>query len=104
MNKPEKMSKSRGNVVTIDEVVHGVRNVADGYVFRNHACEVVDYSALGVWRNQADGCYYTSTRTGLRPVFLCRESDIDEIPQLRFKGGVIDQHDRTHFVFRVRHC
>jgi len=40
------MSKSRGNVVLPEEVVHGVYTLAPGYEFRDLAGELVDFKFL----------------------------------------------------------
>ena len=67
--KYTKMSKSRGNVVLPEEVVHGVYELDQRYEFRDVKGEVVDWQKLGVWRHH-EGSYFTSTRTGRQPVFL----------------------------------
>jgi valyl-tRNA synthetase len=63
-----KMSKSKGNVITIDEVVQGVYQLADGFEFRDLYGVLVDWQKMCVWR--APEGYRTSTPTGKRPVFL----------------------------------
>ena len=68
MEKWPKMSKSRGNVVTIDEVVYGIYKLPHEYGFRDRTGKLVDFKKVGVWRD-TDG-YRTSTRDGNRPVFL----------------------------------
>jgi valyl-tRNA synthetase len=64
-----KMSKSRGNVVSPEEVIYGVCKLTPGYEFRDLAGKVVDFKVQGVWR-QADCGYLTSTKFGRQPVFL----------------------------------
>lgn len=67
----EKMSKSRGNVVTVDEVVHGVRFLDNSCEFRDESCNVInDYHKLEVYRNPEDGFFYTSSRLGHFRIFL----------------------------------
>lgn len=84
----EKMSKSRGNVVTIDEVVHGVAVLDPSCEFRDAFGGVIgDYRAAGVWRDRAgDGMYYTSTRSGRQPVLLHERGN--PMPALLSVGGV----------------
>lgn len=66
MAKLEKMSKSRGNVITIDEVVHGVSELDPRFVFRYFDGSVA--SRLDrVWR-AASGSFFCHQS----PVFLCR--------------------------------
>lgn len=73
-DKREKMSKSRGNVTLPEEVVYGVYEVAGGYEFRlaeNNL--VINPHEYEVWRNRpGDSCFYTSTKHGRQPVFLCQ--------------------------------
>jgi len=66
--KYEKMSKSRGNVVLPEEVVHGVFELPSGYEFRDSENQIVDWKTLGVWRSEEG--YRTATRNGRQPVFL----------------------------------
>lgn len=67
----EKMSKSRGNVVLPQEVVHGVEDIDKGYEFRLVGGELIDHQAWGVWRDKLDtGDFFTSTRYGRQPVYL----------------------------------
>jgi len=74
----EKMSKSRGNCVTVDMVVYGVMYLEVGYEFRDAENRVIkNWKQCGIWRNKSgDGFYYTGPAFGERPVFLCK---IDEI-------------------------
>jgi hypothetical protein len=72
-NAPEKMSKSRHNVVTPDEVVFAVYDLQRGYEFRTIDGIIREPLRYGIWRNKGgDGFYYTSSQTGRQPVFLCR--------------------------------
>ena len=64
-----KMSKSRGNVVLVDEVVRGVCELAPGYDFRGLDGQLVDWEFERVWFLDSVG-YFTSTQCGRRPVFL----------------------------------
>lgn len=40
--EPEKMSKSRGNCVTVDMVIYGVASVTPGHEFRDSENRVID--------------------------------------------------------------
>lgn len=97
----EKMSKSRGNVVWVDEVVFGVIDINDKYEFRNESGFVIkDYKKFGVWRDVhnmckiAKGCYFTTNRCGLQPVFLCQK-DNEIPPALQFENTIIIQHPQS---------
>ena len=77
--KRSKMSKSKGNVVEVDEVVCGVCILDDRYQFRDLQGYLIDYRAMGVWKTP-EGDYRTSTSTKRQPVFL---HEVDErIPTL----------------------
>ena len=106
--KPEwvKMSKSLGNVVTVDEVVYGVAEVDNGFEFRNVCNEPIDYKEWNVWQDVAGtGFYYTSTRSGKKPVWLCQIGDSD-VPILLIDGEEKEQHpgyeERVYFVLRKK--
>ena len=104
--KPVKMSKSLGNVVTIDEVVYGVANVADGFEFRNVRNEPIDYKEWGVWQDMAGtGFYYTSTRTKKQPAWLCQIGD-PGAAVLLIDGEEKEQHpgyeEVAYYVFRKK--
>lgn len=72
----EKMSKSRNNVITPDEIVHGVMATEPGFEFRTINGYILEPTRYGIWRNVGgDGCYYTSSRCGKTPVFLCQVGD-----------------------------
>jgi len=98
MAKREKMSKSRGNVVTVDEVVYGVYEVASGYEFRNALGEIIDYKFWGIWQDKSGtGDFYTSTRTGKQPAFLC---EVDGDPcVLLINGEERSQHSDEEMWF-----
>lgn len=70
MTKPKltKMSKSKGNVITIDEVVKGVHSLDDNFEFRDLSGQLVDWKKRTVWLSPEG--YRTSSPTGKRPVFL----------------------------------
>ncbi len=69
----EKMSKSRGNVISPEEVVCGVADLRTGYEFRGLDRRVIqDFKAVGVWCDPATGWYFTAERYGKAPVFLCQ--------------------------------
>lgn len=87
MAKSDKMSKSRGNVVTVDEVIYGVADLDPSCEFRDLSGRVIDYKSLGVWRHRSgDSMFYTSTRTGKRPVFLHQKDNPE--PALLLIDGV----------------
>lgn len=67
----EKMSKSRGNVVTVDEVVHGVQSLREGWELRDANNETVDPNKVGAWVD-LNGNYFTAVRNGKQPLWLCR--------------------------------
>ncbi len=69
VGKRSKMSKSRGNVVMIDEASCGIRSLSDEYQFRGLQGNLIDYKMMGVWRTP-EGDYRTSSYTGKQPVFL----------------------------------
>lgn len=94
------MSKSRGNVVTPDEVVYGVAGLpATGYEFRMYDGRVLgreDVQLLGVWQDRAGtGMFYTSGRTGKLPVYLCRSGE-EEAVTLLVEGMEIEQHPQGY--------
>lgn len=61
-SKPEKMSKSRGNVITIQEVVRRVSSIKEGYEFRDHHGNVIDDPLrLEIWRDY-DEQFYCGSR------------------------------------------
>lgn len=72
ISKREKMSKSRGNVILIDEVVKGVCDLASGFEFRDLNGQLVDWKIKGIWFQHDQG-YRTSTKYGREPVFLHKE-------------------------------
>lgn len=91
--KQEKMSKSRGNVVTVDEVTYGVYLLDPSYEFCNIYGMPIDYRELGVWQDKANtGYYYTSTRTGRQPVFLFEKANKEGPCRLLINGKEILQH------------
>jgi hypothetical protein len=67
--KRSKMSKSKGNVVMVDEASCGICTLADGFQFRDLEGNLIDHKAMGVWRTP-EGDYRTSTSTKRKPVFL----------------------------------
>lgn len=102
MAKPlyEKMSKSRGNVVTPDEVIYGAAGVpSQGYEFRAYDGRVLDredVQLLGVWQDRAGtGMFYTSVRTGKLPVYLCRSLEEGAVTLL-VNGREVEQHPAGH--------
>ena len=70
--KWEKMAKSKGNVITPDEVIYGVSDLASGYEFRLPqvvkkgeefflvVTSLNDYKEWGVWLDKLkDSMFYT---------------------------------------------
>lgn len=74
----EKMSKSRGNVITVDEVVNGIYEVDSRYEFRDQTNKVIDWKERGVWRDrERTGYYFMSSRYKLQPAFLhCKDNPV----------------------------
>lgn len=68
----EKMSKSKGNVVTIDEVVYGVSSVASGYEFRDENSELIDPVNRAY---RMGNSYRLHRKYGHHPVFLHYKDD-----------------------------
>ncbi len=64
VSKCEKMSKSRGNVIGVDEVVCGVCRLAPGYEFRDIGGNIIVWAH--VWFDKGAG-YRTKNK---KPVFL----------------------------------
>lgn len=69
VGKRYKMSKSRGNVVMIDEASCGIYVLSNKYQFRDLQGYLIDHKMIRVWRTP-EGDYRTSTSTGRQPVFL----------------------------------
>lgn len=67
----EKMSKSKGNTVSVDEVVYGVRSIREGFELRDEQNQVVDPREVGAWESQETFEYFTAVRMGKRPLWLC---------------------------------
>lgn len=80
-----KMSKSRGNVVSVDEIVHWVRSLADGFEFRDRQDQLIDWKHRRVWFLDKQG-YFVDKR---EPVFLHRVGD--PVPML-LSGWSTVQH------------
>jgi len=93
----EKMSKSRGNVITVDEVVCGVQDLASGHEFRDESNRVIDWRSLAVWRHPHTGMYWTATRFGKRPVFLHGEGN--PVPAMLLIDGVETLQHEWHEAF-----
>lgn len=101
----EKMSKSRGNVITIDEIVSGVTDLSPGFEFRDcFGVKIHDFRKLHVWRAKyGDGNFYAGTQfngvakemLGLErlPIFLHFENN--PIPcRLLINGREMMQHSK----------
>ena len=89
----EKMSKSRGNAISVDEVTFGVMDIDPRYEFRHVGGEVIrDFKFCGVWRDTArTGDYFTGTRQGRRSVFLHEKGN--PVPaMLRVRSEASDAH------------
>lgn len=67
-----KMSKSRGSMISLDEVTYRVREVDPGYEFRYLGLRTeIDYENMQVWQDKGgDGFFYTPVRFGRVPVYL----------------------------------
>ena len=63
------MSKSKGNVVMVDEAACGICTLDSAYQFRDLQGNLIDHKMMGVWRTP-EGDYRSSTSTGRQPVFL----------------------------------
>ncbi len=53
MTNLTKMSKSKGNGISVDEVVKGVYALREGYEFRDQSGELVDYKKERVWQDKS---------------------------------------------------
>jgi hypothetical protein len=84
----EKMSKSRGNCVTVDMAVFGIASIKPGYEFRDMANRTIsNWKRCSIWRDRnGDGCFYTGPAFGTLPVFLCKSDEI--IPARLLIDGV----------------
>ena len=82
----EKMSKSKDNVVTIDEVCAGVKKLEPNFEFVTLPPQYakVDYKEIPIYKNQVDGYFYTVKNYGHIPVLIADISD-KYIP--RFPNG-----------------
>lgn len=88
----EKMSKSKGNSISVDEVVRGVAQVAPGFVLHDEHGRVVRPQDVGAWRGLY-GMYYEAARFGGKPLFLNYDDD-NPVPPL-LCGEV--QHPKSKF-------
>lgn len=67
----QKMSKSRGNVIGVDEILFGVAELESGYEFRLGDGALIDYHQIPVWRDKCGtGYFYLGSSYGRLPVFL----------------------------------
>lgn len=91
--KHEKMSKSSGNGVTVDEVTNAVFAVSPGFKFVTLPpfFSDVDHKSITVYRN-SDGMYYTTGAFGEIPVLLADTSQ-EYIPRFVINGEVRVQHE-----------
>lgn len=91
--KYEKMSKSRGNSISVDEVVHGVCILDPICEFRFKNGNIIDdFKSLGVWKDPTSNMYFTATRYGKKPVFLHYLGN-PEPAKLLINGKEIAQHE-----------
>jgi hypothetical protein len=97
----EKMSKSKNNSVSVDEVTNCITTVAPGWCFIDRDDNVVDLSVDHVYRNQNDGFFYTQKTKGHRPVFLVERQNMSVLPDLMFGESVVNQFDHWNS-FKVR--
>ena len=90
----EKMSKSKNNGISVDEVVYGVAEIDRGYCFIDRQDNVVNHRTTPIYRNQNDGFYYTHHNRGHLPVFLVSIYDKSVLPDVVWKDGIVNQFER----------
>lgn len=92
MARWEKMSKSRGNVIGVDEILCGVAELDPAYEFRFADGGVINHRSILVWRDKCGtGFFYTGSSFGRRPVFLHERGNPE--PCILLLGGVeTEQH------------
>ncbi len=93
MVKYEKMSKSRGNVVMVDEVVFGIQELDRECEFCDKDGNLIeDYKKFEIWRDKlGDGMFYSSKRFGKFPVYL-RNKNTLELCTFLINGKEVLQH------------
>lgn len=102
---PAKMSKSRGNCVTVDMCVYGVAEIDPGFEFRDSFNRVIrKWHRCGIWRDKAgDGMFYAGPAFQKRPVLLCRADEI--IPsRLVVNGREVMQHPHLFALWDALHA
>jgi hypothetical protein len=96
-SEQEKMSKSRGNSVSVDMVVNGVASIGAGQEFRDLENRVIqNWKRCGIWRG-TDGFYRTSPAFGKRPVFLCLSHEIIPSRLVVNRREVMQHGNLLHF-------
>lgn len=96
MSNLTKMSKSKGNVINIEEITHGVYDLDESFEFRDLKNNVVNFKEINIFRDTHNtGYYFTTRRFGKLPVFLCRKEE-PVPPIIIFKNIEILQHANEH--------
>lgn len=88
----EKMSKSKGNSVSVDEAL-GVQDLSQNYEFVTLPPEYiyVDYKKIPIYKN-SDGYYYIINTYGHLPVLLIDKTQ-EYIPRFDINGMIKVQHE-----------
>lgn len=90
--KYEKMSKSKNNSVSVDEVINMVAEINEEYVFIDQYDNIIQIKQ-NIYRDPNDGFYYTIKKYGKRPLFLVKKSNINILPDLVFKNTIVNQFE-----------
>lgn len=110
--KPEKMSKSRGNAISVDMALNTIHELAKGWEFRDMLNRRIEnWRDFGIWQNKnGDGMFYCGSSTAWLarelsswpgtdippswshlPVFLCDSKEVIP-PRLLINGHEVMQH------------
>jgi valyl-tRNA synthetase len=99
-----KMSKSRGNVISPDEVVYDGYWLDNGYEFRDLSGEVANWRKIDIWRRPGQS-YRTTRKFGNHSVFLHEKDnpvpallndDLQHADELEFWAGLLEKHESIH--------
>lgn len=88
----EKMSKSKGNGISVDEFLGYAHTILSGFEFRFRSSNVCDHNKVNVYKCPETGMFFTFHCHGHLPVFLCVIGD--PIPPA-FPYGI--QHENDEF-------